>query len=89
MPGTAQQIISPLTELPVEQFLDHELLVCLADCWHQARGARQLPQKHDFEGAVLKYPKIVPHLTLIEKFSDHDMRLRFVAVTGSTRKARI
>lgn len=41
-----------------------------------------IPCKHDFEGAVLEYPKIVPHMTLLEKLSNDDMSLRFV---GSDR----
>lgn len=68
--------------LPVEEFLDHEFLVALSDCWQSARGERMIPCKHDFEGAVLECPQIVPHMTVVEKVPTDGMRLCFV---GSDR----
>lgn len=64
---------------------DYPELVELAACWQSCRGDKMLPSKHDFEGAMLAHPKILPNMTMIEMTPKGEMNYIYI---GSNRAAR-
>ena len=64
-----------------------ELPLCmdLAACWTACRGDKMLPTKHDFEGAILGYPDVLPQMTMLGPTPGGGLNYLF---TGSDRVFR-
>lgn len=82
-PGSKGNAIPLTATSPV--IADYSELVALATCWQTCRGDKMLPGKHNFEGAMLEYPIILPNMTMIELSPDEDLSYIYI---GSDRAAR-
>lgn len=66
-------------------FADYPDLLELAACWQTCRGDKMLPSKHDFEGAILGHPVLLPNMTIVELTPDGALNYIYI---GSDRAAR-
>lgn len=72
-------------ELTSPVLADYPELLELAACWQSCRGDKMVPSKHDFEGAILGHPVLLPNMTMIELTSDGSLNYLYI---GSDRAAR-